>query len=92
MNYLIAHANGGFNALQLSDLTPDDSLVLLIAIERDKLAAEFETHMNKIVREAEQLQSLLKQKGVAAKVLIEWGNKEEVIATCLAREQAILLK
>jgi ferritin len=92
MNYLLMAENGIFSLNLISNLCAEDSLIFLIALDREKLASEFDTHLKKIVKEAEGLQSQLKLKGVESKLLIEWGNPSEVLATCLAREQAIHLK
>ncbi|MFH1257461.1 MAG: hypothetical protein ABIG96_03830 [Candidatus Micrarchaeota archaeon] len=92
MNYLITAENTGFKAHLLSELQPEDSITFLIALEREKLAAEFDTHLKKLVAEAEGLKDQLSLKQITAQILIEWGNRDEILANALAREQAILLK
>ncbi|HLC47960.1 MAG TPA: hypothetical protein VJI13_02700 [Candidatus Norongarragalinales archaeon] len=92
MNYLLASENGLINPGPASNLTPEDALTILIAVEGERMASELDLHLKKLVRDAESLQSQLKSRGIPVKILIEWGPCEEAISTCLAREQAILLR
>ena len=92
MNYLIAAEDTGFRAHLLSELQPEDSITFLIALEREKLAAEFESHLKKLVAEAEGLIEQLSLRQVTSQILIEWGSRDEILANTLAREQAIFLK
>ncbi len=92
MNYLVVLNANGLDHSLLGALTPDDALTFLVPLERETLASEFESHLRKLLREAEGVQSQLKLKGVDSKIIIEWGKSEDVVASSLAREQAILLK
>ncbi|MFH1257403.1 MAG: hypothetical protein V1658_00535 [Candidatus Micrarchaeota archaeon] len=92
MNYLLMAQNGNFSLSGISELKEEDSLVLLIALDREKLASEFEADVKRLVREAESLKFQMEKKKIASKVLIEWGARDEILSACLAREGAILLK
>ncbi|MBI5224869.1 hypothetical protein HY989_03285 [Candidatus Micrarchaeota archaeon] len=91
MNYLLVASDHGFDTSQISKLTQNDSLILLIAVERAQLTGDFESKMKKHVTDAEHLQKQLKLKNIISKVLVEWDAPKELISNCLAREEAILL-
>jgi hypothetical protein len=92
MNYLLVSENGAINLGPIAGLEAGDSLTILIAVEKEKMASELDSHLKKLVKEAEDLRAQLVMRNIAAKVVMEWGGAEEAAATCLAREQAILLK
>ncbi len=91
MNYLLVATEHGFDTSQISKLSENDSLILLIAVERVQLTGDFESKMKKHVSDAEHLQKQLKLKNIVSKVLVEWDAPTNLITNCLAREEAILL-
>lgn len=90
MKYLLVCEDGNLNAPLADRLTPNDSLTILIAIDKDKLASEFDSHMKKIMRDAQELKAQLGARGIAAEAIMEWGGEESKEAH-RAREEAVLL-
>ena len=68
-----------------------DELIVLVVIDKNTLATRFENRMDAIERKAMALEHSLATAGKKCRVIVEWGEKEEVVATTLTRERAQLL-
>ncbi len=68
-----------------------DELIVLVVIDRNALATSFDARMDAIERKAMALEHKLASTGRKCRVIIEWGDQEQVVATTLTRERAQLL-
>ncbi|MEK6954641.1 MAG: hypothetical protein AABX01_06525 [Candidatus Micrarchaeota archaeon] len=92
MNYLLL-VEGDFPGTKaLETIAPGDSLKILLAIRKDKLASEIDSHIKKILQQAQELQSQLLQQNIQSEILMEFSATDESISAHVEREKAILLK
>ncbi|MBI3588409.1 hypothetical protein HY995_02765 [Candidatus Micrarchaeota archaeon] len=68
-----------------------EELVVLVVLDRNTLATNFDGKMERLERKAGELREKMLSKGKKCRVLIEWGEKTEAVSNALQREQAQLL-
>jgi hypothetical protein len=68
-----------------------DELIVLVVIDKGALATSFDSRMDAIERKAMALEHKLASIGKKCRVIVEWGDKNEVVANTLTRERAQLL-
>lgn len=68
-----------------------DELIVLVVIDKSTLATSFDSRMDAIERKATALEHKLQSTGKKCRVIVEWGDKEQIIANTLTRERAQLL-
>lgn len=68
-----------------------DELLMLIIIDRATLATNFEGDMATLEARAGAVRRKLASRGVPCRVVVEWGDKTEVVSNTLIRENAALL-
>lgn len=68
-----------------------DELVILVVIDKNKLATRFEDAIRRFEARAEGIAASVRGRGVACRTLYEWGDVVESVSNTLAREDAVLL-
>ncbi len=68
-----------------------DELVVLVVVNRNTLATNFDDALAGLERRAHGLEDELKARGKKCRVVVEWGEKSEAVANALLRERAQLL-
>ena len=77
--------------ISLAEAFSGDELVVLVVVDRNKLAARFEESIQRLEKRAAGISSLLRSRGVACRTLFEWGDVTESVSNTVAREDAVLL-
>lgn len=78
-------------SLEQAENFAGDELVVLVVVDKNTLATNFDSRLEEIERRAHSLQQELVAKCRKCRVVVEWGEKNEAIANALLREKAQLL-
>ena len=65
-----------------------EELIILLPLDKSRIASGFDRHVKRLRTRAQELKSTLKQRGVKARVVVEWGNRNEVVRNASLREYA----
>jgi len=65
-----------------------EELVILVVMDSKGLAGDADKKIEALRAKAEQLSMTLAPKGIANRVILQWGNPSEELARCLERENA----
>ncbi len=77
--------------LSVAESFSGDELVVLVVVDRNKLATRFEESIQLLEKRAGGIAALLRSRGVACRTLFEWGDVTEAVSNTIAREDAVLL-
>lgn len=76
----------------LEKVAEGDSVTILIVADSTVRSASFEKELELQKHRALLLASEVAARKADSKILIEWGTKDEVVASCVAREKAEVLE
>jgi|GEM_PF-2601541 len=68
-----------------------DELVVLVVMDRDTLATDFDGKLKAIEKRAQEIRTKLRKKNIKCSVQVEWGDKTGAVGNALLREGAQLI-
>ncbi len=68
-----------------------EELIILLPLDRSRIASGFDRHVKLLRKRAQELKNVLRQRGVRARVVVEWGDRDEVVRNASLREYARVL-
>jgi hypothetical protein len=86
--YVLFRESQGMHEL---DSFEGDSIVILVVVDPATMASSFDDSLHRLERKAQQASARLMQRGVECKTVVEWGDRTEIVANAVQRENASLL-
>ena len=86
--YVLCREGQGMQEL---DAFSGDSLVILVVVDPAVMATSFDESLHRLERKALQASARLSQRGIKCSTIVEWGDKVEIVANAVQRENASLL-
>ena len=86
--FVLAEANQGLDEAMDFD---GEELIILLPLDKSRLASDFDTHVKRLRSRAKELKNALRERGVRSKVVVEWGERDEVVRNASLREYARVL-
>jgi len=68
-----------------------EEIIILLPLDKSRVASGFDRYAKRLRSKAQEIKGMLKDKGVRAKVVVEWGEKDEVVRNASLREYARVL-